>query len=294
MQAMLPGLYRGRLAPSPTGYLHLGHARTFWIAAERARAAGGELLMRNDDLDRSRAWDPYAAAMQEDLHWLGLTWQEPMISQSARGPIYQAAFDRLKAAGRIYPCRCTRKDLATAARAPHEADEQEERVYPGTCRPGGARAPGALADPRAQQARPEVALHHHEATPAWRFQVTDGEPLEFTDGALGVQRAAAGVDFGDFVVWRKSGAPSYQLACAVDDGEMGITEVVRGADLVRSTFRQILLLRALQLPVPAYYHCELWRDEHGERLAKRHDALSLRAMRAAGLSPADVRALFNP
>ncbi len=283
MQAMLPGLYRGRLAPSPTGYLHLGHARTFWIAAERARAAGGELLLRNDDLDRSRAWDEYAAAMQEDLHWLGLTWQEPMISQSERLPIYRAAFDRLKAAGRIYPCWCTRKDLAGAARSPHEADEQEERVYPGTCRPemnggrsGGARPPGALAAPA-----------------AWRFHVNDGEPLEFTDEALGVQRAVAGVDFGDFVVWRKSGAPSYQLACAVDDGEMAITEVVRGADLVRSTFRQILLLRALELPVPAYYHCELWRDERGERLAKRHDALSLRAMRAAGLSPGDVRALFN-
>jgi glutamyl-tRNA synthetase len=285
----------------------LGHARTFWIAAERARGAGGELLLRNDDLDRSRAWAEYAEAMQEDLRWLGLTWQEPMVSQSARLPIYQAAFDRLKAAGQIYPCWCTRKDLAEAARAPHEADEQEERVYPGTCRPGGARSPGAMgrtafeSGTRADAtARPEVALHRQnhpvrrdEALAAWRFQVVDGEPLEFVDGALGRQRAVAGIDFGDFVVWRKSGAPSYQLACAVDDGEMGITEVVRGADLVRSTFRQILLLRALALPVPAYCHCELWRDEHGERLAKRHDALSLRALRAAGLSPADVRALFN-
>lgn len=285
MQAMLPGLYRGRLAPSPTGYLHLGHARTFWIAAERARRAGGELLLRNDDLDRSRAWDEYTAAMQEDLRWLGLAWREPMISQSARLPIYQAAFDRLKSAGQIYPCWCSRKDLAGAARAPHEADEQEERVYPGTCRPEAARSPSALAAPLAQL--------RDEALAAWRFQVRDGEPLEFVDCALGPQRAVAGVDFGDFVVWRKSGAPSYQLACAVDDGEMGITEVVRGADLVRSTFRQILLLRALGLPVPRYYHCELWRDEHGERLAKRHDALSLRALRAAGLSPAEVRALFD-
>jgi glutamyl-tRNA synthetase len=277
----------------------LGHARTFWIAAERARGAGGELLLRNDDLDRSRAWDEYAAAMQEDLHWLGLTWQEPMVSQSERLPVYQAAFDRLKAAGQIYPCWCTRKDLAGAARAPHEADEQEERVYPGTCRPGGARSladleqgreASALAAPLAQ---PDHPVPRDESLAAWRFRVNDGESLEFDDGALGRQRAVAGVDFGDFVVWRKSGAPSYQLACAVDDGEMGITEVVRGADLVRSTFRQILLLRALELPVPAYYHCELWRDEHGERLAKRHDALSLRAMRAAGLSPADVRALFS-
>jgi glutamyl-tRNA synthetase len=213
--------------------------------------------------------------MQEDLHWLGLNWREPMISQSERLPVYAAAFQRLKAAGLIYPCWCTRKDLAGAARAPHEADEQEERVYPGTCRPEN--------HPAARD----------ESTAAWRFHVRDGEVLEFTDGALGRQRAVAGADFGDFVVWRKSGAPSYQLACAVDDGALGITEVVRGADLVRSTFRQILLLRALELPLPAYYHCELWRDEQGERLAKRHDALSLRAMRASGLSPADVRALFN-
>jgi len=276
MQAMLPGLYRGRLAPSPTGYLHLGHARTFWIAAERARAAGGELLLRNDDLDRSRAWDEYAAAMQEDLHWLGLRWKPPLVSQSERLPCYAAAFAQLKAAGRVYPCWCTRKDLAGAARAPHETDEQEERVYPGTCRP---------------ENHPEW---RDEAAAAWRFHVRDGEALEFTDGALGRQRAVAGIDFGDFVVWRKSGAPSYQMACAVDDGQMGITEVVRGADLVRSTFRQILLLRALDLPIPAYYHCELWRDERGERLAKRHDALSLRALRASGLSPADVLALFKP
>jgi len=281
MQAMRQGHYRGRLAPSPTGYLHLGHARTFWIAAERARLAGGQLLMRNDDLDQSRSWDEFAAAMQEDLRWLGLHWEEPMISQSARLPLYEAAFDQLKAAGVVYPCWCTRKDLAGAARAPHEADEQEERVYPGTCRPENLQ--------RRSGGPPLPPL----STAAWRFHVRDGESLEFEDGALGRQQAVAGQDFGDFVVWRKNGTPSYQMACAVDDGKMGITEVVRGADLVRSTFRQLLVLRALGLPEPSYYHCALWRDEKGERLAKRHDALSLRTLRAQGLSPAQVLAMFN-
>jgi glutamyl/glutaminyl-tRNA synthetase len=273
--------YRGRLAPSPTGYLHLGHARTFWIAAERARQAGGELLLRNDDLDPSRSWEEFALAQQEDLRWLGLRWKEPMISQSQRLPLYQAAFDQLKAAGVVYPCWCSRKDLAGAARAPHEADEQEERVYPGTCRPENLRSQG---DPAGGRAGGEAA---------WRFQVSDGEALEFVDGALGPQRAVAGTDFGDFVVWRKNGTPSYQMACAVDDGDMAITEVVRGADLVRSTIRQLLVLRALGLPEPAYYHCALWRDAQGERLAKRHDALSLRALRAQGLSPEAIISQFE-
>lgn len=271
---MAEGLYRGRLAPSPTGYLHLGHARTFWIAAERARAAAGELWLRNDDLDQSRSWTEYVVAMQEDLYWLGLSWIEPMISQSDRLPEYQEAFERLRAAGDVYPCWCTRKDLAGAARAPHEAEEQEERVYPGTCRPENHPVLRDLS------------------TAAWRFHVRDGETLAFEDGAMGRQHAVAGQDFGDFVVWRKNGTPSYQMACAVDDGAMGMTEVVRGADLVRSTFRQLLLLRALGLPEPSYYHCALWRDENGGRLAKRHDALSLRALRAQGLSPAAVQAMF--
>ena len=291
MQAMPPGLYRGRLAPSPTGYLHLGHARTFWIAAERARLAGGQLLLRNDDLDQSRSWDEFVVAMEEDLRWLGLRWEEPMISQSARLPIYQAAFERLRAAGFVYPCWCTRKDLAGAARAPHEAEEQEERVYPGTCRPEN-HPPVAERLEGASSAASDRTPPRDESTAAWRFHVQDGEVLEFEDGALGPRRAVAGQDFGDFVVWRKNGTPSYQMACAVDDGEMGITEVVRGADLVRSTFRQLLVLRALRLAVPAYYHCALWRDEKGERLAKRHDALSLRALRAQGLSPGAVIALF--
>lgn len=321
------GLYRGRLAPSPTGLLHLGHARTFWIAAERARAAEGNLLLRNDDLDRPRCRPEFVAAFQEDLAWLGLRWEAPMISQSERIGRYRAAFERLRAAGAVYPCTCSRKEIEAAARAPHEsdeADEADEPIYPGTCRPAlhgdrlfspersGSNSPAAEGDrplpqggqgDRLVSAAPAEGGHGDRlvwAGPAdadvraanWRFRVPDGETVRFDDGALGPQAAVAGRDFGDFVVWRKDDWPSYQLACAVDDAACGITEVVRGADLVKSTFRQLLLLRALRAPAPAYFHCALVRDASGQRLAKRHAALALRTLRAEGLSPAAVVAQF--
>jgi glutamyl-tRNA synthetase len=278
--------YRGRLAPSPTGFLHLGHARTFWIAAQRARAANGTLLLRNDDLDAARFRLDFAEAMFEDLHWLGFTWAEgPDIggphapyNQRDRRPHYRAALEKLHAAGQIFPCTHTRKDVLDAIGAPHEgAAADDEPVYPASFRPPvGAPLPPLSAT---------ISVN-------WRFRVPDGEPLEFTDGRCGVQRAVAGRDFGDFLVWRKDDAPSYQLSCAVDDAAMRITEVVRGADLIRSTFRQLLLLRALGLPAPQYYHCPLMTDDLGERLAKRHDALSLRTLRAQGVTPEEIIAKF--
>lgn len=269
--------YRGRLAPSPTGYLHLGHARTFWTAQQRAVERGGTLILRNDDLDRARCRSEFVAAMLEDLRWFGCSWSEgpdlggphAPYEQSARLPIYVAAFERLRSAGFAYPCGCSRQDVLRALTAPHQGDE--EPVYPGTCRGRSAVVDSPL-------------------TQNWRFRVPDGEAVEFHDGFAGAQRAVAGVDFGDFLVWRKDGFPSYQLACAVDDAEMEITEVVRGADLITSTFRQLLLLRALGFTAPEYFHCPLVTDEHGTRLAKRHDALSLRALRAAGRRPEDLHA----
>jgi len=271
--------YRGRLAPSPTGYLHLGHARTFWTAQERARAAGGTLILRNDDLDRARCRPEFATAMLEDLRWAGCAWSEgPGIggphapyAQSERLPQYRAAFEQLRMAGFIYPCACSRQDVLRALTAPHHGDE--EPVYPGTCR---LRSPA-------------VSDHEAALTQNWRFRVPDGEAVEFTDGHDGPQRAVAGVDFGDFLVWRKDGFPSYQLACAVDDAAMQITEVVRGADLITSTFRQLLLFRALGCEAPAFFHCPLLTDEHGTRLAKRHDALSLRTLRAEGRHAEELR-----
>jgi glutamyl/glutaminyl-tRNA synthetase len=270
----LSPVYRGRLAPSPTGLLHLGHARTFWIAAQRARAAHGSLLLRNDDLDAARCRPEFVTAMREDLHWLGLEWEEPMVSQSARLPLYRAALARLHATGLIYPCTRSRRDVLAAASAPHDTGEPDEPLYPPQFRPPADAPLPPLTQP--------VAVN-------WRFRVPDGEKLGFTDGYTGDQHAVAGRDFGDFLVWRKDDTPSYQLACVVDDAEMGITEVVRGADLLLSTFRQRLLYRALGLAAPAFYHCPLVTDENGQRLAKRHDALALRTLRERGRTPEDIR-----
>lgn len=269
--------YIGRLAPSPTGRLHLGHARTFLLAAERARAAGGRLLMRMDDLDGARCRPEFATAALEDLAWLGLRWEEPVVVQSTRLELYRAALARLHAAGLIFPCHRSRRDLAEALSAPHESGAppaDDEPLYPSAWRPAtDAQLPPLDAAGWATN---------------WRFRVAEGRELRFTDGYFGTQAAAAGRDFGDFLVWRKDGFPSYQLACAVDDADLGITEVVRGADLIRSTFRQLLLLEALGAPIPAYWHAPLMTDEHGVRLAKRNDALSLATLRERGVSPKDV------
>jgi glutamyl-tRNA synthetase len=295
--------YRGRLAPSPTGLLHVGHARTFWTACQRARDAGGALVMRMEDLDPSRSQSSFAEAAFEDLRWLGIRWLEgpdkggpfaPYV-QSRRRSVYLAAWRRLLKGGFLFPCRCSRKDLAGALSAPHERVsahgqnaaaggkldlEDDEPIYPGTCRRLVAYAP-QLPGPTA----------HDIDTPDgfnWRFRVPDGEAIEFVDLNLGPQRFVAGVDFGDFVVWRRDGVPSYQLACVADDAAMGITEVVRGADLLKSTARQILLNRALGYSDPAWFHCRLVVDHNGRRLAKRHDSLSLRALRQRGLTPMNI------
>lgn len=285
-----PRPYRGRLAPSPTGYLHTGHARTFWIASLRARSAGGALVLRNEDLDATRYRLDFAQAMLEDLRWLGLSWDEgPDVggprapySQSQRLPIYRAALERLHAARLIYPCSRSRRDVIEAASAPHEGGGDDEPLYPAAFRPD----PGAPIPPLGER----IGVN-------WRMRVPDGEAIEFTDARLGPQRAVAGRDLGDFPVWRKDDCPSYQLACAVDDAAMGITEVVRGEDLVRSTFRQLLIYRALDLEAPGFLHCPLLADDAGKRLAKRHDALSLRTLRARGETPESIRAawaLFDP
>jgi glutamyl-tRNA synthetase len=269
----VPENYRGRLAPSPTGLLHVGHACTFRIAWQRARSAGGELLLRNDDLDRDRCRPEFVAAMQEDLRWLSLAWDGPMISQSARLARYRIALERLHAAGAIFPCTRSRRDVLEAAGAPHEGAGDDEPVYPPEFRP----PPSAPLPPLGAR----VAVN-------WRFRVPDGEAIAFDDARLGPQRAVAGRSLGDFLVWRKDDTPSYQLATVVDDAELGITEVVRGADLIQSTFRQLLLFRALGWRPPAFHHCPLVLDEHGHRLAKRHDALAIRSLREGGETPSQV------
>lgn len=288
--------YRGRLAPSPTGYLHLGHARTFWTAQERACAQNGTLILRNEDLDHARCKPEFVQAMLEDLRWFGFEWSEgperggPFgpYNQSERFTHYRAALEKLRAAGFLYPCTCSRKDITAAARAPHAADD-DEPLYPGTCRPRGDtwQVTGDTKPPTADVLSP--ATRHPSPSPNWRFRVSDGETISFTDGHFGPQQFVAGRDLGDFVVWRHDDIPSYQLAVVVDDAAMQITEVVRGADLLKSTARQLLLYRALGITAPAFYHCPLMTDDSGVRLAKRHDALSLRSLRNSGASPETLR-----
>lgn len=286
--------YRGRLAPSPTGYLHLGHARTFWTAQERAQAHGGTLILRNEDLDTARCKPEFVKGMPEDLRWFGFGWKEgPDIggrfgpyNQSERMHLYRSALEKLRAGDFIYPCTCSRKDIQAAVTAPHAADD--EVIYPGTCRMKGDRSQ-VTGDITKQKASVPPVTGKLPYPSCWRFRVPDSETISFADGNFGVQRFVAGRDFGDFVVWRGDGVPAYQLACVVDDSAMEITEVVRGADLLVSTARQLLLYRALDLKAPEFFHCELLRDKNGQRLAKRHDSLSLRTLRLRGDSPDEVR-----
>src|ERR1035437_8143332 len=234
--------YRGRLAPSPTGLLHIGHACTFLSAYRRTVERDGTLIFRNEELAPQRSKPEFARAMMEDLEWLGTRWQEgPDIGgpfapyvQSQRREFYLAAWRKLRDGGFIYPCDCSRKDLALSETAPNEGDD--EPVYPGRC-------------------REKIVDTSKYAAPAgvnWRFRVSDGEIVAFDDLRQGPQRFLAGKDFGDFMIWRRDDVPAYQLAVVADDAAMAITEVVRGADLLKSTARQLLLLRALGLAVPAY------------------------------------------
>jgi glutamyl/glutaminyl-tRNA synthetase len=257
--------------------LHIGHARTFWIAAQRVIEKNGMLILRSEDLDQQRSRNDFASAMIEDLHWLGIRWSEgpdcggrygPYV-QSERRAHYLAAWRRLREGGFLYPCICSRKELAQSANAPNDRDD--EPIYAGTCR-----------------GRAKTVEFSEPAGLNWRFRVPNGEMVEFMDLSQGRQRYLAGKDFGDFLVWRRDDIPAYQLAVVVDDAAMRISEVVRGADLLKSTARQLLLMHALGWKAPQYFHCELVRDAAGARLAKRHDALSIRQLRESGLRPAEV------
>ena len=254
------------------------------------------MILRNDDLDSTRFKMEFVDAMLEDLRWFGFEWSEgpdcggPFASynQSERMKFYRAALEKLRSGGFIYPCTCSRKDIQAATRAPH-ANDDDEPIYPGTCRKKsyklqveGCKLGERPREPATFNLQPVTKF-------SWRFRVPDGETISFTDRNFGEQKFTAGKDFGDFVVWRHDDVPAYQLSCVVDDAAMRISEVVRGADLLVSTARQILIFRALGLVPPDFFHCELMRDERGERLAKRHDALSLRTLRGQGIAPEKIR-----
>lgn len=276
---------RTRFAPSPTGYLHLGHAYSAMLAHGRARAAGGVFLLRIEDTDRARCRPEFDAAIIEDLHWLGIDWDEAPLRQSAHLPRYQAALDRLIAMDLCYPCRCSRADIRAALAAPQEGVASGP-AYPGTCR----------GRPMASQG-PDDAIRLDLARALARL---GGARPGFTEtgpdhaGRHCIDPAALIADPGDIVLARKDiGAGSYHLAVVIDDAHQAITEVVRGADLFAATFLHRLLQKLLDFPVPTYHHHRLIRDEAGKRLAKRDDARAIRRYRETGATPADIRRLVG-
>jgi glutamyl/glutaminyl-tRNA synthetase len=267
--------YRGRIAPTPTGDLHVGHARTFVAAARRAEEAGGHLVLRVEDLDPLRCRPEWTERAIEDLAWLGVRWTEGPVFQTQRRAVYEDAWRALRDGGHVYPCRVSRRELRDAVHAPHDEEEGEEAVFPPSLRPPSGTGRDAKSP----------------AGVVWRFRVPEGEPVRFTDAQCGERTFVAGRDFGDFVVWRKDDVPAYELAVVADDAAMGITEVVRGEDLLRSTARQLLVYRALGLTPPEWRHVPLVRDAEGRRLAKRHQALAVRELRSRGYSPEEVLAM---
>ena len=266
---------RGRFAPSPTGLLHLGNARTALLAWLDARAGGGAFVMRVEDLDRARVQAGAEAQQLDDLRWLGLDWDEgPDVGgsfapyrQSERTALYDAAVERLLADGRAFLCACSRADVARAATAPHDGDGAGEPRYPGTCR-----------EQEGDEVRARAAAQGR--APAVRFDGR-GEEVAFADELCGPTEA----EVDDFVLRRADGAAAYQLAVVVDDAAMRITRVVRGGDLLSSTPRQIALGRALGLPIPAFAHVPLVVTPGGERLAKRTRPASLKSLRDGGHPP---------
>ena len=254
----------GRLAPSPTGAQHLGNARTYLLAYWSARSTGKKLVLRIEDVDSPRV-KPWATAQAiEDLQWLGIAWDEGPFIQTQRLDLYLQALNKLIEADRVFPCTCTRKDIEEAGSAPHF--DHEPKIYPGTC------AGWKTGDPI-----PEVGSF------SWRFRAADHE-VRFDDRVLGPQTCNPAKDLGAFPITQKNGSPSYQLAVVVDDGLMGITEVVRGNDLIASTFRQIELFHALGHKPPAFCHVPLVLGADGRRLAKRHGDTRLSTYRESGIT----------
>ncbi len=276
----------GGSRPSPTGLLHLGHARTFWTASQRARAASGALVLRNDDLDAARYRMDFAEAMLEDLRWMGFTWDEgPDIggphapySQSGRRPIYRAALERLHAAGHLYPCARSRRDVIEAAGAPHEGGGSDEPIYPAAFRPDpGAPVPALGA---------AIGVN-------WRLRVPDGAVLAFDDGRLGPRARWPGAISGTSRSGARTTARAISSPARSTTPRWGSPRWCGARIWCGRRSASCFIYRALGRTAPRYYHCPLMTDEDGVRLAKRHDALSLRTLRAAGASPESIRAAWE-
>ena len=270
-----------RFAPSPTGLLHLGHAHSALFAWNAARAAGGRFLLRIEDIDIGRCRPEFVTALMEDLLWLGLTWPQPVRRQSEHLADYRLALERLQAQGLLYPCFCTRRDIADEiARSGAAPQGPDGPIYPGICRHLSAQE-GALriAADEAYALRLDVA----------KAKAAAG-PLHWHDRGQGVISAMPDL-FGDVVLARKDIATSYHLSVTVDDALQGVTLVTRGDDLLAATHIHRLLQALLELPVPEYHHHGLIADESGRRLAKRDDSRSLRSLKEAGHGAGEIRAM---
>ncbi|MFP4237932.1 MAG: tRNA glutamyl-Q(34) synthetase GluQRS [Rhodosalinus sp.] len=282
---------RTRFAPSPTGPLHLGHAYSAMLAHDMARAAGGAFLLRLDDIDQSRSRPHWAAQIETDLAWLGLTWDGPVLRQSDRLPRYRAALDALWDRGLLYPCRCTRRDIEAAVSAPQEGAPlhgPDGLIYPGTCRPEHP--------PRGPMPR-DMALRLDMSRAAKAADLPTS-PLTYAETGvapppppLSPEHYRHGI--GDVALARRDLGASYHLSVVCDDADQGISHVIRGADLAPATAIHVLLQRLLDLPTPIYHHHRLIRDETGRRLAKRDEARAIATFRTEGHSPADIRAMVG-
>ncbi len=274
-----------RFAPSPNGRLHLGHAFSALFTARAAASIGGIVLLRIEDIDPARSKPEFVSGILEDLSWLGLRWPEPVWRQSARMPVYAAAAEALKAKNLLYPCFCSRREIAAAAAA---TDPEGAPLYPGTCRRlSHSEAAERLARGEPAQWRLKIEAAAQEAGP-----LTIAEALARGPDALWAETASRPADplrWGDAVLIRKEAPTSYHLSVTVDDAAQGVTHVTRGMDLFAATDLHVLLQRLLGLPSPVYCHHELLLDAHGEKLAKSKGSPSLRSLRDFGETAAAVR-----
>ena len=287
-----------RFAPSPSGPLHLGHAYSALLAHDMAASEDGEFLLRIENIDQSRSRPHWEDQIYDDLTWLGLRWPKPVMRQSERQAIYDAALDKLWQRGFLYPCSCNRKDIAAAVSAPQEGAPllgPDGVIYPGTCR---HRAPKSEDTPRPQN----EALRLDMAKAAQHVFNSDALAGQFTENGTGPNGETGTVCFspeelittiGDVVLARRGMGTSYHLSVVLDDAAQGITRVVRGQDLFDATRIHVLLQALLELPVPDYFHHDLIRDDAGKRLAKRDDTRAISKYRSDGASPEDIRAMVG-
>lgn len=275
----MSGGYVGRLAPSPTGALHLGNVRTFMVAWLRARQSGGKVILRTEDLDHPKHKTGAATQAVEDLKWLGFDWDEEYV-QSERVALYAEALETLRSKGLAYPCVCSRKDVEAAQSAPHEGDQLH---YPGICRERFASWSEAY-----KFLNPSPMQEKTARIPCWRFRTPDEAHVAFEDGFAGAYSMDVRVQLGDFPLARDEKGAGYTLAVVVDDAAMGVTEVVRGDDLLPATPQQILIYRALGLKEPKFFHVPLVVGPDGRRLAKRHGDTRIASFREDGMKADDV------